>query len=506
MSDPSCDRWITLSDRAAAGGELPAAEREWLAEHAKCCSECGGESQFWSQLGSVMEQPEILNETLALQTSAPARPNAKGGTSRFRSRYGWVLGLAAGVALTLSTAWLLRERQVPSVAVAEVRMARVMSIAGRVEVGAETAHAGTWLSSTQDIRTETGLACIAITDSITTCLDENSEALLALEDPRHFAVRLIRGRLVARLDKQPSTRTFRVETPKVAVIAKGTLFSVTLDAEHATTVRLHEGHVALQTASNQSGELIAPSRAIIQRGIEIKDWSELAAAEDQRLLGLSSLPRSGKRIRLDVLTQPAGASVDVDGVTLGPTPVSAFLTRGSRLSVTLAGYSPVTELLPLEGKDRVERSFELAAVDTKPVVAEEEARSVPANAPATATPSSLLARAQTLRSQGKYRECAAAYRQLLATFPRSDEARVSLVSLGELELSELGQPGQALQSFDGYLRAGGPLTREARYGRIRALQILGRNTEQQSAIADFIRDYPNSVQAASLRKRIQTKP
>jgi hypothetical protein len=91
---------------------------------------------------------------------------------------------------------------------------------------------------------------------------------------------------------------------------------------------------------------------------------------------------------------------------------------------------------------------------------------------------------------------------LIASHPRSDEARVSWVSLGELELSELGQPAQALRSFESYLRLGGPLTREARFGKIRALQSLSRGDEEKEAILGFLRDYPKSVQAASLRRRL----
>ena len=506
MSHPDCTRWITLSDKAAAGGELVAAEREWLELHVSQCSECGGERQFWSNLGSVMDAPEILSASFVPHASKAEQPGMQRGAERFRNRYAWVLGLAAGVALTLSAAGLLREKPKPSVVEAEHPTTQIMSIAGKVEVGAELARAGARLSSNQSVRTEIGVACIAIADSITTCLDENSEARLALDNPTELVVRLAHGRLVARLDTQPKNRIFRVETPKASVVAKGTLFSVTFDARQVTTVRLHQGRVALRTATNQSGDLEGQSSAVIDRGIELKGLSELEVAEDQRLLALSMLPRSGRRTRLDVITQPTGASVDIDGLILGPTPVSTFLSQGRRLSVTLAGYAPVTELLPSDGRDTVERSYELAAIEMKPTGTEGEGRAGPAGITLAATPNSLLARAQGLRAQGKYRECAAVYHQLMTAFPRSDEARVSLVSLGELKLSELGQPGQALQSFDAYLRTGGPLAREARYGRIRALQLLGRTSEQQQAITDFIRDYPNSVQAASLSKRLQSKP
>ena len=82
--------------------------------------------------------------------------------------------------------------------------------------------------------------------------------------------------------------------------------------------------------------------------------------------------------------------------------------------------------------------------------------------------------------------------------PRSAEARASLVSLGELQLSQLAEPAAALRSFDAYLAAGGALAQEARYGRIRALRRLGRADAAREATAAFLRDYPGSAQARTL--------
>ena len=501
MTDSSCDRWMTLADQAAIGVSLSESEQSWLAEHAASCPECASESRFWSSLGAVMTKPDVLEKPVE-RSSKPAS-GGKHLVGRLQGRHGWVFGLAAGIALTLSAAWLLREHPKTSAGVANMPVSRLVSVAGDVQIGARAARAGELLSPTQSVRTQLGFACVALDNSITACLDAHSEAELSLEDPAQLSIRLKSGRLMSRLDRQPNNRTFRVETQRADVVARGTVFSVTLDAEHAVTVRLHEGRVWLRTQSNQSGDLVAPAQAYVKQGIEPRGWPDAAVAEDRVLLALSKLPRAGQRTRLDVTTRPNGANVTVDDVVLGPTPVSAFLGQGNRLSVAMDGYAPVTELLPKEGSDTIERNFELAPTEAAADAQEVDGKVGALAAPAS--PGALLARAQALRSQGKYRECAATYRQLVASFPHSDEARVSLVSLGELELSELGQPSQALRSFEAYLRSGGPLTREARYGKIRALQLLGRDAEQKSAIADFVRDYPNSVQAASLRSRLQTR-
>jgi outer membrane protein assembly factor BamD (BamD/ComL family) len=88
---------------------------------------------------------------------------------------------------------------------------------------------------------------------------------------------------------------------------------------------------------------------------------------------------------------------------------------------------------------------------------------------------------------------------LQSLYPSSAEAVASTVSLGDVNLA-LGDAAGALASFDAYLARGGPLTQEARYGRIRALELLGRSVEADRAADEFVRLYPNSVQARSLRK------
>jgi len=114
----------------------------------------------------------------------------------------------------------------------------------------------------------------------------------------------------------------------------------------------------------------------------------------------------------------------------------------------------------------------------------------------------LLTRARSLRAAGRAVEAAQAYRHLIMTWPRSSEARVGLISLGELELSELSEPAAALHDFSAYLKVRGSLDPEARYGRIRALARLGRQAEELSEARAFVRDYPSSPQASDLRTRL----
>ena len=113
----------------------------------------------------------------------------------------------------------------------------------------------------------------------------------------------------------------------------------------------------------------------------------------------------------------------------------------------------------------------------------------------------LLRRAQQQRGEGKTEAAAKSYRALLDAHPRSSEAKISLISLGEIELVEQKRPARALRYFDRYLRAGGPLSEEALHGRVRALRKLGRTQDELDAIDALLEAHPGSVYADSVKKR-----
>ena len=126
-----------------------------------------------------------------------------------------------------------------------------------------------------------------------------------------------------------------------------------------------------------------------------------------------------------------------------------------------------------------------------------------APAPPAASASDLLELARQERAQRRYAAAALAYRKLEQSFPGSAEARAALVSLGQLQLGQLGQPEAALRSFQAYLTAPGQLQQEAEHGSILALQKLGRKAEERRAIDAFLARYPKSVQAGALQERLK---
>ena len=96
------------------------------------------------------------------------------------------------------------------------------------------------------------------------------------------------------------------------------------------------------------------------------------------------------------------------------------------------------------------------------------------------------------------------YRLLQRKFPGSEEAQLSLVTLGSLQLNG-GNPRAALGTFNRYLSRGGrSLEAEALYGQAQALRQLGRSGEERSAWQRLLARYPGSGYAPQARERLNS--
>jgi tetratricopeptide (TPR) repeat protein len=122
--------------------------------------------------------------------------------------------------------------------------------------------------------------------------------------------------------------------------------------------------------------------------------------------------------------------------------------------------------------------------------------------PRAASADELLRRAQDDLGAGRTTEAVDAYRELVARYPASAEARAALISLGRLALDQ-GHAEEALGHLDRYLRNPGPLDEEARYWRIEALRRLGKASAEAAAIEEFLGRHPASVHAERLRARAE---
>jgi hypothetical protein len=496
MSDSSCDRWGELTDRAAVGDGLDAEEARFVDEHAASCAACGAEWRVWGALSRCLEPDSTAPSALQPDPAPRASPPVRLPWSRGR----WPMaGVALVAAVAAAALWLgLRAPSAPpTVAGGPTEPVSLVLVSGEVDVRGARAAVGAALGPTDRVRIRRGRACLAHAPGISACAADGTELRLLETEGDHRQLALESGAVVCRLDAQPPGTRFSVQTPRGTVTAKGTVFAVEQLGNGAVDVRVHRGVVEVTTPAGESVDLRAPAAVRIDDAIH---RHEAAGASWRRDAGLSELVRlwsDGVAAPLDVAASPAEATVVVDGIELGTTPLSTLVGRGEHeLVATATGHLPLHERFAVLGAERVSLRLELPPA---PVAS---ASAVPSAAtsvePTSPSPVALIRRASALRSAGRYAEAAAVYRELVRAHPRSGEARIAQVSLGELELSQLGQAASALASFEAYLAGGGSLTQEARYGRIRALRALGRSGEATEAAAAFVRDYPGSAQARSL--------
>jgi ferric-dicitrate binding protein FerR (iron transport regulator) len=494
MSAGDCERWIALTDREAAGESLPDSARSWLAEHARACADCSAEQSFYDALRAAIDHPDRL----ATPGPTAARRNRRSSRTR------WMVGLAlaAGIALVAAGQAVLRKPARTAAAPVAVTT-RVLLAAGEARLGLVPAEAGQVVSPGQRVSTTSGLACVGAANAIEICLDQESSAIVALGDSSQIVVYLEKGTLMVRLDRQPPGRRFMVRTSGAEAQAVGTRFSVHVGDDRSTRIRLHEGRLAVRAPSRLSTDLAAPAQADIAGDIRVAPMSLAAAREDGHLDEMVELARTASGTPLRITSTPPGADVSLGDVVMGKTPLSMFLAAPVLTRLSLAGYRPVSEWIPckscgVSGDGRlIDRAFTLDAIEPAP--AEGPTHVARVRKPAV-SPDKLLAKAQSLRAKGEYVTCAQLYRRLWSEFPGSEEAMVSMISLGELELHRGKNAASALQAFEAYLRVGGPLDREARFGKIRALRVLGRLTEAEAESASFLRDYPTSIQTTTLRR------
>jgi TolA-binding protein len=110
------------------------------------------------------------------------------------------------------------------------------------------------------------------------------------------------------------------------------------------------------------------------------------------------------------------------------------------------------------------------------------------------SPEDLLRQANEARHARRIDEAVRSYRALQRAFPRSPEARLSFLSLGNLYLAD-GAAAAALVAFDAYLDGGGDggeLREEALLGKARALVRLGRVEDERAAWRSLLEARPES--------------
>jgi len=363
-----------------------------------------------------------------------------------------------------------------------------------------------------------GGACLSLERDLDVCLLEGTRVRLDAGGDGPRVLELEKGWVGAALAKRPSERRFAIRSGPLEATALGTLFAVErregAPSDVTFEVSVAEGHVQVRTGgdfatadasahgafSPDQGSVLAPGQRLVARSEALDPPEAVSRSHLATLFATMNKRHLWRPDSVGVLTIDASRDdgvVTLDGEVLGTPPLSLLVGSGSHRVVwsDAAGGMAEEQRVSVSpgGTTEVGRPRSSGAASQPSRRAES----------ASLLPEQLLGRARQELQAGQHASAAATYRALRAEYPARPEAHTVLVTLGQLELDRLGQPALALQSFEAYLRSGGPLLEEARRGQIRALQALGATARERAAIRLYLERYPRSLSAAELRRRLE---
>ena len=453
MSVVNC-RWVEAHLDEYLSGKRSHRERRDIELHMAVCSSCRESARAWSFLMHAVPRAEMRPlprevERRLLSGEAPALPEDTG--RRWRRRALLTAGAAAAAAvLVLGVTGSFGSKEDAQGA-----------DPGEKEHVLQTTTARTVLATKAEApAAETlvnGRRAIPVFAGTTLWLGEDADVRIEALSDAAARFRLLSGYVVAEIGPVDPGFRFIITTPQQEVEARGTVFSVSVENEGRTRVRVVEGIVEVRPV----GE---PKRSqLLTAGEEMSDNEREPTVAAPAVLGRDC----------DFAYMPAPLVGDSLGYGIQEERLDPQKTTFHHQEASPAGDGKSEEDDRPEGKPE-------------------------------AGPDRLLKLAQELRGSRSYDAAATAYERVLADFPRTREATISLVALGQLRLTALKQPDKALFLFDAYLErtsGGGNLSAAALSGKVRALSAMGRHGEVIRAVDVYLADHPNGATAAEMRRR-----
>jgi hypothetical protein len=534
-----------LMDRKALGEPLSADEEAFCRQYALENPECARELELYAELEELDATPDeasrLLVDAALARMEADEQQRQVQEASTFRQRRTPVFALvagacavAAGLLLFLRAPSRTGERpdgELRSAQLAAHSRAELVYASGTVTVSGKPANVGTTLLAQGNvIETADGTACLLIDPEINVCLSEHSRLRLSALDTPARKLELEAGTAATRLVTQPEGMSLSIAVGDVLSTAVGTAFSVQRAQDGGVVTTVLNGKVRVGK-SNDTRIVAAHERAVTAHGTPgITTVSRSEEAPSWALLGPTVLWHDPVAAAIDVRGEPARAEAWLDDQLIGVAPLSSLVPVGShRLVVRMngqvllerdlhmnAGETQAVAYLPLPlpaagtsapvatkvAVAHVMKSSE--PVQSAKVLTEVELGLRPAEAAKPAlSAADLLAEARRNLREGRFADAEKSYEAVTTSFPASEEAHTVLVSLGQLELAQLGEPARALGRFDAYLKRGGALSEEARVARVHALRALHRDAEEAAAIEELLAKHPRSFEAAELRARLE---
>jgi outer membrane protein assembly factor BamD (BamD/ComL family) len=482
MSPLTCREVERLLDDFGRG-DLPHDELQAVELHLAGCERCREAAELWSGFTFALSNAELdplppLVERRIAVAAADAHTRPTDESVKRTSRARWIAGIAAAAAVAAGISlWIALSPEDEGAGADEGEVAEQTSepdqAAGEKQEQQEVAEA-------QPNTPGQGRQLIEVDDVTNLWIEEGSAVRVERLEERLARFRLDAGRVVAEVGPHPGGFRFIVVTPSGEVEAKGTIFAVEVRPGSGERARVMRGVVEVRTKAEEDGE--EPVAFLVRAGesgrVGEREPAPLASDEMERdVCLLRGCAVAGEPVEVasndpQVPATEACEPVSPEEETArdGDDPVkptSKHPSAGGKSHKPAAGAASAAS----KGSG--------GAVDPQPSAVSPEDWEV----------ETLVSLALSQRKAGMYPMAAETYRKLIREHGNTGAARNALVSLGQLELVELGRPKQALNLFERYLgqAPSGLLSEEARLGRVRAYARMGRNQDVVGAASDYLR-------------------
>jgi len=246
---------VTKDISAYCHGELSHEESKQFAEHIIACAKCRAKFdevklgiKLAEQLPQLTAPDHLWRELEPLLDRAPVQ------LARIAPRWSWQMKAAAAVLVLLSSwgVWLVYSRRDDAnLYVNGKRAWRVTRIDGTPTVGTEKISNNGELAVGELLETDgKSRARIAVSSIGSVEVDENTRVRLLETQPTEHRLELVRGKMSAHIWAPP--RLFFVNTPSAVAADLGCAYTLEVDDQGSSLLRVTSGWVALELQNRES--------------------------------------------------------------------------------------------------------------------------------------------------------------------------------------------------------------------------------------------------------------
>jgi hypothetical protein len=245
---------VTKDISAYCHGELSAEESKQFAEHIISCTKCRAKYDEVKLGIKLAEQlPQLSAPDYLWRDLEPLLVNQSETQTR-RSDWSWQMKAAAAVLVLLSSwgVWLVYSGRADAVLFVNGKPAwRVKRLDGTPTVGAERISnngelgVGEWLETDANSRAQIAVSSIGSVE-----VDENTRVRLLETRPAEHRLELARGKMSAHIWAPP--RLFFVNTPSAVAADLGCAYTLEVDDQGSSLLRVTSGWVALELKDRES--------------------------------------------------------------------------------------------------------------------------------------------------------------------------------------------------------------------------------------------------------------